>query len=83
MDQLVRAEIRLERSGAVENAKAGRHAAEGAEDDEPGTQTALGEGVSISLVLWSDFFARYGPIGVDWTEWTCSVEVWHNSLLLS
>ena len=63
MSQLVRAEVRLKRSGAVEDAKAGHHATKGTEDNQPGTQTAFGKNVSVSLVLWSSLLAKYGPIG--------------------
>ena len=71
MSQLVCADVRLKRPGAVEIPKAGRHAAEGAEDDEPGTEAAFGILVSISfllrssLVLLSSLFARDGGLRGD------------------
>lgn len=71
MSQLVRADVCLKGPGAVEIAKAGRHATEGAEDDEPGAQAAFGILVSISfilrssLVLLSSLFARDGSLGGD------------------
>ena len=71
MNQLVRADIGLKRPGAVEIPKAGRHATEGAEDNEPGTQAAFGILVSISsilrssLILLSILFVRDGRLGVN------------------
>ena len=63
MSQLVRAEVRLKRSSAVEDAKAGRHAAEGSQDDQPSAQTTFGKSVSVILVLLLSLFAICGPIG--------------------
>lgn len=76
MGQLVRAEVRLKRSRAIEDSKAGRHAAEGAKDDEPGTQPTFGKSVPVSLVLWSNLFARYGPIGGSWRGAIGDIEGW-------
>ena len=74
--QLVRDEVCLKRPRAVEIAKAGRHAAEGAKDDEPGTQATFGKGVSIILVLWSRLPGRCGLPGGKWNGLIDDIKGW-------
>ena len=92
MSQLVRADVRLKRPGAVEIPKAGRHATKGAEDDEPGTQAAFGILVSISfilrssLVLLSSLFAGDGSLGGDERDTIENIKgrfvvLWNQSIL--